>query len=204
MNTLPNKSVETHEPLIPVNTVEKVKQVLESGETPLLGFEVDELLKKHDIHLEEQRALGKSLGDAMQQSSETWHDNAPAEAVTQQSQGLAERAKAIIHHMLHGEKIQYPAHDYGHITLGSVVDVQYEGMSDTLHCLVTGAVRELPDNLAVVVGKDTECVTVTSPIGSALLGAVEGAECEFIAGKGKHIKVRVAKILQLSEDIIEK
>lgn len=157
---------------------ERVINTILSGATPVLAFEVDVAQSAFQGLVKEQIGLGKALGEAMSQSSETWHDNAPADAVVHASSLVAVRAKRVGSLINNGVVIEYPALDEQIATLGTVVRYHFEGDDEIESILITGATRTLPDEIVESVGlaegESLSAATVSSPLVASLLGKTAG------------------------------
>lgn len=113
---------------------------------------------------EEIRALGSDFGDAFTQSSETWHDNAPFEAVRdKQSQLAAELAtmKKIRAH----SALTVPRPKRGRVGCGSLVTLE------------NGKKYKVAGDWTPHAGHKVEgyiVVSAKSPVGAALMNARKG------------------------------
>src|SRR3954467_2351016 len=119
------------------NTAPDVKQLLKEGRNPILPFERDMLVAELEKLGIEQTDLGRLLAEAMDQSSETWHDNAPADAVNNQARLLTQRAEGLIRNLGSALLLNYPDPSDGIATIGSIVQVRYPGESNTDGLFVT-------------------------------------------------------------------
>lgn len=151
---------------------------IESGQIPLLPFELQMAKASLKKFVKQQHDLAVKLGDAMRQSSETWHDNAPAEAISQDSSALVKVAEKTVEIINKAEVFDYNDNsDYG-VTLGSIVDVYYNvDIDDTVKLVLTGVSNEIPPNLIKdnanddsAKPEDLNIITINSPVGKAILG----------------------------------
>ncbi len=92
-------------------------QTIEKGELPILPFELEAAKCAMEKLIAEQDELGRTLREAMDQSSETWHDNAPAEAISSASVVLAESARPI--QRILGEGVVFEYSDKVHPALAN-------------------------------------------------------------------------------------
>ena len=161
---------------------ESIRRSIQSGEIPMLPFERDDADRTFSELISQQDSLGSQLGDAMNQSSETWHDNAPAEAIRDESQVTASPANSVIRKLQHGRIFDYET-DETEVSLGSIVDIQYGHGGKIVTAMLTGItydVEELfPDDYEV------EGVTITSPVGQAILGLSPGDSTEIVVNGRK-------------------
>jgi len=143
---------------------------------PILILEADQLLAHQKIAEIEQalRDMGPEIAEALDQSSETWHDNAPFEV-------LRDRRSAYLNDITNIKAIlgnatkQVPRTKRGVAGVGSTVEVRNARTGKT-HCyyiagdwtLRTGELHEG----AVVISRQ-------SPLGRALLGKRAGDAAAF-------------------------
>lgn len=179
---------------------ELITDALSRGLSPILPFETDtasDLLRNLNAKQEE---LGATLGDAMRQSSETWHDNAPADAINAESKTVTARALRTINILTNAVVIDYTATEEDGATLGSLVTIYYDA-DDMEEVMITGSVRELPNDIDELVKKnatpdiDLSIITVGSPLGIALLGKRPGERAEF-AVNGRTTSVGIVDVKQ--------
>jgi len=145
----------------------------------------------------EQTELGVLLGEAMDQSSETWHDNAPVDAVNNQSRILARRAEGLISGLGSALLLDYPHPNDQAATIGSIVGVRYPGETSTDNLFLTGMCRTAPafkDDAPFPTEFDV--VTARSPLGEALLGLTIGGTALYNA-PGHSLAVAVVNVQQL-------
>jgi transcription elongation GreA/GreB family factor len=117
--------------------------------------------------------LGPEFEEAFNQSSETWHDNAPFEAVRDKQTLLAAERFSLLQ-MIGKASLDCPKPAKGKVGIGSIVTVR-EG-SKTSKFFIAGHwspnIGELVDGAIV-----TTCV---SPIGQALIGKSVGQVAEIV------------------------
>ena len=183
-----------------------IRQALNDERSPLLPFELELIYRDMRHHIDEQHRLGVVMGEAMTQSSETWHDNAPAEAIADESKILSERAGRVAGLMGARALFDYISSDQedGCVTLGSIVDIKYMGDDNPERVVLTGVSRELtPEARSVAAAEsndEVEAVTISSPLGSALLGHVPGDRVEFKGPSGRTVGLVVEAVRQLNLD----
>ena len=166
---------------------ENIRKCLEAGRQPLLDFELSAAKASLEKCTRKQRALCVSLRESMQQSSETWHDNAPADAVVSDSRVLTGVAEKLIGIIDKAEVFNMPNNEDEsvEVTLGSSVTVELpSGTKKTL--LLTGATPKEEST-------GIDCVTLQSPLGAAILGGKAGEAVEYTVGARK-LKVMIRKI----------
>lgn len=172
----------------------KIIECLEAGFTPTLPFETSALGKKIQGYILEQVRLGVQLGEAMNQSSETWHDNAPADAINTQSVVLSSQAGKTGQALSSSIRFEYPTEADPQVTLGSVVEILYADDNDPELIYLTGATRDIDtinNHTDAGFSDDFDAVTISSPLGQCLLGANEGEERTYTANGRKHtVQVR--------------
>lgn len=161
----------------------EITKTIEEGGLPVLPFEVEVAKSAMAKLARKQQQLGEALGEAMSQSSETWHDNAPAEAVSHASLVLSESAKPVQRILGEGVTFEY-SDEVDVVTLGSVVTARFDNSQEAIRYLITGATRELPESIGQFSDK-VSVVTLSSPIGKAMFNAKVGDTVEFKVGKRK-------------------
>ncbi|MBP6961923.1 GreA/GreB family elongation factor [Candidatus Saccharibacteria bacterium] len=153
----------------------------------------EEVLMHEQIgHVKNKRGvLAGDITEAMEQSSETWHDNAPADALFGEMRVLD----------LHGTKlavakrnlviVRYPEPDFNQITIGSRVG-----------CIMLGEEFEMDitGNLPIALKSDgdVEKSSIDAPITQALLGALVNSVVEFTVD-GRDIEVIVSTLNQTAQ-----
>lgn len=177
-----------------------IAQYLQQGLSPVLPFEEGAIQGTLDTLANEQSSLGKELGAAMRQSSETWHDNAPAEAVASQSIIVAARAKLAHAGLANSINIGYPEETFPYATLGSLVEITYQGDDTPEHVYLTGIVRDL-ETINRLTNADlpesVDVVTVSSPLGMSLLDGQEG-DTRMYSVNDKNFAVHIRAVAQRS------
>lgn len=177
----------------------EVKTVLESGRIPLLPFEEHFLRQRLGKLSVKQQELGKLLGEAMNQSSETWHDNAPADAINHESEQLVKEARQIGEALLNSVGVSYPDAEQEGVTIGSIAGVRYAGDEEPTPVLLTGYVRQLPESIDSDLPADLEVCTVRSPLGQALLGLTSGEATSYTANQ-RRIAINVDFVQALAPE----
>jgi transcription elongation GreA/GreB family factor len=179
---------------------------LEESRVPLLPFELVLAQRALVSHVARQSELGNNLREAMSQSSETWHDNAPADALNRESVNLAAIAEQTIKVIRNAEIFDYEEDLSDKITLGSIVTVRY-GASRALSALIlTGVSREVPDEIIrqlEIDAEDVDVVTLSSPIGRAIFGKSTGDKVVFTAPNGREITLSITSTSQIKATMIE-
>lgn len=120
---------------------------------------------KRRQELEEQiKALGPEFNDVFTQSSETWHDNAPFEAVRDKQSVMAAEL-AQIKKIIHASAVRLPKPKKGTVGYGSTV------------ALSNGKVYKIAGDWTPHAGHKQNGIAVVSaksPIGKALFGQKTG------------------------------
>ena len=166
----------------------RIKHLLNAGSIPALSFELEHLRQQLQGCVEKQAELSKSFGEAMRQSSETWHDNAPAEAISYDSKVIASVAESAIKDI--GRAIEFDATDTcDEITLGSIFTVEYAPGDEAMSLLV-GIILDIPECVKNSLPQECGIVTLSSPLGSSVLGAKKGDVVAFNVGN-RQIKVKI-------------
>lgn len=184
---------------------QQIMELIEQGHMPVLAFEVDVARLAFRGMIEEQVALGKAMAAAMSQSSETWHDNAPADSVRHDAEILSKRAGQVSSVIHEGVLVDYPDEFDEVATLGSIVRCHFgNDVASPSTLFITGVTRNLPDELQTRLGVEEEpdftVVSVTAPLGKALLDAIAGDAVNLNLDNGRQISVTVDGIRQFNPE----
>lgn len=120
----------------------------------------------HELSKIEERIkeLGLELGEAMNQSSETWHDNAPADVISNEVGSLwskrawllKERAKMIAPYPKNTDKVQ----------IGSKVEI---ATRDSMMTVILGHISIThPDNLILGIGSLLHTALIDRSVGESV------------------------------------
>lgn len=115
--------------------------------------------RRHELEAQ-IKALGPEFGDVFTQSSETWHDNAPFEAVRDKQSVLAAEL-AQMKKLIHSSSVSVPKPKKGRVGYGSTV------------VLSNDKTYRLAGDWTPQAGHKVDGVTIVSsksPIGAHLLG----------------------------------
>jgi transcription elongation GreA/GreB family factor len=156
----------------------------------MLSFELDVARQAFESLVNKQEAATARLAEAMSQSAETWHDNAPADAVVEESRLTAALAGNLINSMNSAE-IYSLDREGDEVTLGSIVTIKFLNSGSVLKAILLG--RPTAELQKVFEAKGFRTVSIESPLGRAVFAAKEGDEVEYTVGKNKN----VVKILAL-------
>lgn len=180
---------------------QQILEVLAIEKTPILPFEVSLAEDEFEKHKKEQGLLSAKLGEAMNQSSETWHDNAPAEAITADSKVLAERAKKTIGVLQNSVVFEYPTSDEEEVTLGSLVTYRYKGDEDESKLYITGSTRtvgaDIEGRLLTDDDQELDFATLSSPLVMAMLGKTAGKDVHFIPNGRRPVDLTIVSVDQI-------
>lgn len=174
-----------------------LRQMLAAGQTVVLPFELESTRRQFAALLSAQKANGELLAQSMQESSETWHDNAAAEAISADSLGLSSQAASLAKALNEGRVLEYPDPTDQSVTIGSLVTVDF-GDNDLEDLLLTGITTDIRE-----INKDWserfESITVNSPLGSALIGAQPGEEVSYSVN-GRKLTIVVQAVKSFAEE----
>lgn len=177
----------------------EIQRTIEAEKIPILPFELELARGAMEKHVKTQEALGREMGEAMNQSSETWHDNAPAEAISQASRTLAETAEQTIRVLKLSEIFEYESSPEDGVTLGSIVAVRYGSSVEQNRFFLTGISRELTPSVAAKIPnvEDIDVINISSPVGRALMGKKAGETTMFTTPNGREIELTIDSVEQL-------
>lgn len=138
------------------------------------------LQAKIDEFKDKQADLGRQLGVAMNESSETWHDNAPAESIADEWRQLVALNTYYLELKNTAGKLKYPKPNESKIVAGSTVNFALDGRNH---------VYTLVNELSLYADK-TGLISPLAPLGDALMGHGAGDVYQTaIAGVERTIKI---------------
>jgi len=140
-----------------------------------LRSEYEDLTGRGRIEIARKIEVARELGDLS--------ENGDYQAAKEE-QGRLEGRIARLATILNNHKIIEPTAADGRVSVGVVVELRYEGDSDTERYLV-GSIEERKDGVTVV--------SPTSPLGEALVGSAVGDVVSFEAPGGQ-LRVEVVDI----------
>lgn len=176
---------------------ERILKTIELNRVPLLPFEHKLAENALQHYIIAQNRLGNLLKESMNQTSETWHDNAPADAINNDSKMLANVAKDTMHILNESDIYDYEDTTVDSVTLGSLVSTHYDNGKQVAF-FITGTTRDLEEYQDKIPKTGSRVVTVYSPIGRALLGAKVNYSVKFQAPNGRDITIHVDNIRQIN------
>jgi len=170
---------------------ENIREAILEGKIPMLPFEQKQLEIELLGHTATQNELSRLLGEAMQTTSETWHDNAQADAVTMQSGILVQQANGVLSALKNRFIIPYEHDEKSKVSIGALVNVFIGAYPETM--FMTGRQRSLPESVTAVVGEDTTAVNVQSPLGEVIFDKPEGTVASYRVGD-RQLEVTIVSI----------
>ena len=168
-------------------------------------------LLPHEAHLlesalnslkEEQNELGKLMGEAMTQASETYHDNAPAEVIASESAILYARARPLLDLLKNYVVIEYPAGEpIEKVILGSKVVAEINDRMDEVFIVGNSGLydRQLFKSIQHLTRINSDSlesaifVSINAPLAKTLLGKRGGENARLIVGD-KITNIRIHSI----------
>lgn len=152
-------------------------------ETGILAHERERIKKLMESLGAEQAVVAEIRREAMSQSSETWHDNAPADATLHELGRIADAGRKL-HELLN--KPDHPDPDVNSpiIQIGSLAILQIWG--DTVGIAVVGSPLLYRDDEFEDILEVDEVVILgpESPLGSSLIGKQVGSEGAYETESG--------------------
>lgn len=127
----------------------------------------------------------------MTTTSETWHDNAQADAVTMQSSILVKQAEGVLSALKNRFVVPAEHNERNTVSLGALVYILIGNSPETV--FITGQRRSLPDDIIAVVGEDTAPINMRSPIGATIFDQPEGTIASYRVNE-RDFKVTVVAI----------
>jgi transcription elongation GreA/GreB family factor len=142
------------------------------------------LYEKCNQLLEEHKEIGKSVGEATSQSSETWHDNAVFDIARDAGRMLEKRIQSLNNVLNNASVVLPPDSNFKKVAIGSVVRVKYNGASSELWFKV-GSYEVPKNNINIIDGRKVVAISYVSPIGASLLNKSAGDFISFSVDGGK-------------------
>ncbi len=134
--------------------------------------------------------IAANIGDTMGESSESWHDNAPAEALFGEMYQLDKREAGLISATKHLTQVPYPNIDIPFATIGSRLTCDISG--DIFRLDISG---NLPAMAEQIHEKDVEKGSISAPLPRALLGSRPLEQVRSIIG-GQALEIVVVEVDQ--------
>lgn len=156
-------------------------------ETRRLRVQLDEIASKRGI-------VASHISDAMEQSSETWHDNAPADALFGEMFQLDTRESGLIKAARRLIEVPYPTPEVEFATLGS--RVKYEIGGDAYLLDIVG---NLPLDSDEDDHDEVDRGSISAPMPQAMLGATPGQSLEVVM-PGRSLKIGVIAVDQSAQE----
>ena len=144
----------------------------------------------------EQSEVAEIRREAMTQSSETWHDNAPADAAMHESGRIAESAKNL-QKLLEKVTEPYPDEASTTIQLGSFAIVSIWGT--TVGTAIVGVPQAYKEEDFEAVAQDLDETIITSPeapLGAALWGLTQDTTGQYSLEGGRSFDFTVLGVDQ--------
>jgi transcription elongation GreA/GreB family factor len=179
---------------------ESIQTSIEKQRVPLLAYELILARAALDGYIADQAKFGADKSVALTQTSETWHDNAAADAINDESKLVTDAAEKTMKILKHGEVFPAEALVEDGVTLGSIFEVTYGSSMSTSAYLLTGVSRTVPEELLVpheIEQDDIDIITLSSPMGKSVIGKSVGDEVSFVAPNGRTITFTICSIDQL-------
>lgn len=180
----PNKPVHK---VLPIGRIERPPHHLLPGEYSLLRKVLDdfETVKKEQ---------GEDMGAAMAESSETDHDNAPAEAIQNARGNLIAIVGPLLDINRRWQEVDFPDPDSPLITLGSRVEITLDRHEPFLLDIVGFRAPFHPSQLQC---PEADLVTEEAPLATALAGHAAGDVFNAVI-VDREVSIDVISVDQLS------
>ena len=155
-----------------------------------LPYEAIRLNKQLQEIINKRRSLAGHISEAMEQSSETWHDNAPAEALFGEMYHLDVRESGLVKAARKVIKVPYPRAEVPFATIGSRLLCSMRG--DEFQIDVTGNLPLYGDEAD---HEEVERGSISASLPRALLGAKRGAIVEL----SLKTKISMVDVLEIDQ-----
>lgn len=148
--------------------------------------------RQFDWLVKQQTAHGEGLGEAMAESSETFHDNAPAEAIISDQEVLVNEAKKLRIIVNKAVLVEYPKPEQDYLTLGSICMLSWDGDEPEL-CYIAGEPNGYRN---LDLGFDILPVSANSAIGSSVIQRSVGEVVDVQLPQGGHSAIKIIDLDQ--------
>lgn len=172
----------------------------------LMPHEVVWLERSVEALVGHQQTLGDGLGGAMHEGAETFHDNAPAEALVADSRALVDGGGNMglyrTYQLRRYSILEYPTTAESVILPGSIAVVWYDETGDDVERFQVGGGLGLNKNglgrydTEGLTPDDITQLTYKSALGEALIGLRDGQQFSYLAPTGTTIHARVGAVEQ--------
>lgn len=163
---------------------ERINEDLENGLSPMLKSEYELAVASLNKYINKHKDILAEYRLAMTESSETYHDNAPAESAMLSAKSLEGQIDTLSK-KLENSSLYEDDFNSEVVTLGSEVEILYEGDEESEKFILMGANLNT-ENINNV-------ITISSPIGRAIIGKSTGEIVEF-AIDNRPIRVKLVSI----------
>lgn len=172
----------------------EITRVVSRGLLPVLPHEFDELEKTWTGYNNDQRKLSLQRQEAIDQSTAGLHENTAAEAIASDLRVTEHAVDTAGQYLSRAITFGFPD-TADEVTLGSIFFL--EGKEDEPGFLMGTNTSKLPSEIEKMLPEDYQLVTLSSPMGKAMLGAKVGDEIVYDCPLGRQ-KVKVVKIAILT------
>lgn len=176
---------------------QEILTAIEQKKYPVLDFEVALARSSFERYVIERNSLTGQMQEAYEQTSETWHDNAAADSINGAAGILAEAANRAINIMKESVVFSDEFEQGDGVTLGSIVTLRF-GANEPEDYFFTGVSRKLTPEITKQLDeqgyRDLEIVTISSPIGEAVLGKQAGEKILYKTPRGTVVELTVEAI----------
>lgn len=148
------------------NLIRSLEDINE-GVDYLLPHEVNMLARQLEDTEIELRRLGELKNEAMHQSSETWHDNAPADAIRHEAQVFLKKRSRLSQILTNRSVLDYPTPSTPFATIGSRVTLSLNG-SEPFEIYIVGVQPGEDGN------GELDVCSYRAPLAKAVIGKVNG------------------------------
>jgi transcription elongation GreA/GreB family factor len=138
----------------------------------LLRHELQIVQWRLDEELAKLPTIQENLTNAVEQSSESWHDNAPGDSAKEEFEKVSGQVKSLSYITLHHVAMDYPDENSEKISIGSGFRLEVPSWGEIIDAVIIGDVRHLyPRNMLL---EDRQLLTLSSLIGGVIVGLSTG------------------------------
>ena len=150
---------------------ERILSDIKYGRNPILDYELELLKSLFKEYITKQQILSRQLKEAMDQSSETWHDNAPAEVIIKESKILSKTAEDLATFLANTTVYDSEIH-LQEATLGSYCKIQYVDDDEVIWVHIVGSSLAYSDRISKDSSEEINIniASIHSPLAKALIG----------------------------------
>jgi len=139
--------------------------------------DLDDLVKKRDVLAFLVKEAGLSVGEAANQSSETWHDNAPYDIAKQDLEQFARQHSELDEIVKHAVIVPTTNISYDRVVMGT--QVKYKNKLGEIRSIKIGSHIPSIESGAISCAAPTAHILMNNEVGNVVKGEIAGRAVEY-------------------------